>query len=159
MLADKLAGGQVEDLAAFDGRVEAPVKIFQWLQVAEGGGLFAPLQQALSPDVEFVLQEQFQELSVRQLVGGGFLHPQVQAGSQTGEPKLATGFFEVRSHWVLLWMNRPYSARLRIKGWLWAKDRCVCTSRWRCSNSARTSPRRQAPRERALAQASLTVLK
>ena len=65
MLANELASGQIEDLTAFDGRVETPVEVFQRLEVAEAGGLFASFQLALGAHVEFVLQEQFQELNVR----------------------------------------------------------------------------------------------
>jgi hypothetical protein len=53
----------------------------------------------------------------------GFLNTQIQAARQARKPELAASFFEVVSHLILLWMNRPYSARLRIKGWLCAKDR------------------------------------
>jgi len=118
VLTDELAGGQLEDLAAFDGGVEAPVKVLQRFEVAETGGGFAPFQPTLGAHVQFVLQEQFHELNVRQLMGSGFLQTQVQAGGQAGEPELATGFLEVMGHGILVWMNRPYSARLRIKGWL-----------------------------------------
>ena len=65
VLADKLAGGQFKDLAAFDRGVEAPVEVLQRFEIAEGGSFFAPFQLALGAHVEFVLQEQFQELRVR----------------------------------------------------------------------------------------------
>jgi hypothetical protein len=41
-LADELAGGQVKNLAAFNGGIEAPIKILQWFEVAKAGGLLVP---------------------------------------------------------------------------------------------------------------------
>jgi len=73
VLADELAGAQVKNLASLNGGVEAPIKILQRFEVAKAGGLLAPFQKPLLAHVQFVLQEQFQELNVRQLMGAGFL--------------------------------------------------------------------------------------
>jgi hypothetical protein len=35
---------------------------------------------------------------------------------------LATGFFEVMRHWILLWMNRPYRVVLRTPGGAWSRN-------------------------------------
>src|SRR5437660_6363495 len=53
--------------------LKAPIKILQRFEVAKAGGLLAPFQKPLLAHVQFVLQEQFQELNVRQLMGAGFL--------------------------------------------------------------------------------------
>jgi hypothetical protein len=38
--------------------------------------------------VEFVLEDQFEELAVAQAIGGGFLQPHGQALAQTGQAQL-----------------------------------------------------------------------
>ena len=60
------------------------------------GGLGAPAQQALLAGVEFILNDQFQELRVAESVGPGFLQAQAQGARQAGEPELFELDFEVR---------------------------------------------------------------
>ena len=79
-LADELAGGQFIDLLTTNAGVEAPVKVLQAFGVAETGQLAAFVQQPLAADIQLVLQDQFQELRVGQLVGLGLLQAQVQTG-------------------------------------------------------------------------------
>src|SRR2546427_147933 len=70
-----------EDLTGFWGQgVKAPIKIFQGFGVAEAGQFLPSLDRALLAHVEFVLKDQLQKLSMRQLVRLGFLQPQLQAG-------------------------------------------------------------------------------
>ncbi len=67
------AGRQfIHDLAR-DGGVEAEVEVVQRLELAERGGFDAALPQAFVPDVQFVLQDQFQKLGVAQPVPGRLL--------------------------------------------------------------------------------------
>lgn len=97
-LADELAGSQVVDLLAFDGRIEGPVKVFEGFGIAEGGG-FGPFgDQTLMPDVEFILKDQFEELFMGQLMGAGFLQAQLQAGQEAGETQLTGVLHEVLVH-------------------------------------------------------------
>jgi hypothetical protein len=44
--------------------------------------------------VEFVLEEKFEELCMRELVRGGFMQTEVEALHQTGETELAGLVFE-----------------------------------------------------------------
>ena len=87
-LTNELAGRQVIDLFARDGGIEVPVKVLQGPEVAEVGGLGPPSQEPFFAGVEFVLDDQFQELGVAESVGGGFLQTQAQGASQAGEPEL-----------------------------------------------------------------------
>ena len=61
------------------------------LQLAEQRRLDAPLQLAVGPHRQFVLQDQFQELGVAQAVAGGLLQPHLQALQQPGEAQLLQG--------------------------------------------------------------------
>ena len=79
-LANELTGGQIIKLLAFDRGIKTPIKIFQRFGVAEAGQFSASLDSALLAHVEFVLKDQLQKLSVRQLMRLGFLQPQLQAG-------------------------------------------------------------------------------
>ena len=88
VLPDELAGGQIEDLLALDGGVEAEVEVFERARVVEGGGFDPPGQEPLVPDVEFVLDDQLQELLVAQPIGRGLLDPDFPRLGQPREPKL-----------------------------------------------------------------------
>jgi hypothetical protein len=79
------------DLGPIDLGVELPVEVFQRLEIGELGQLFAPLQASLGANVEFVLEEQFEELAVGKAVGGGLLEAEFQSSSQAGKAQLATG--------------------------------------------------------------------
>lgn len=50
-----------------------PVEVFQGLEGAKVGGFGAAGQHALVADVEFVLKDQFEELTVAEAAGSGFL--------------------------------------------------------------------------------------
>jgi hypothetical protein len=65
-LWDEVAGGQIENVFAVDGRIKTPVEVFQCFQAAEVGGLGAAFHQPLLANVNFVLADQFQELGVAQ---------------------------------------------------------------------------------------------
>ena len=49
------------------------------------------------PDVEFVLQDEFQKLGVTKPVGGGFLEPDAEGLAQAGEAEFFQGGFEAGS--------------------------------------------------------------
>ena len=88
-LADEPAGGQVEDLLAGDGRIERPVELVESLQFAEGGRLHAASDLPFFADEQLVLQDQFQELGMAQLMPEGFLEPDIEGLGQAREPQLA----------------------------------------------------------------------
>ncbi len=71
--AQVVAGGQLEDLFAVDGGIELPVEIFQAFERAEVGGFGATGQHSLMAHVEFVLEDEFEELAMAEAGGGGFL--------------------------------------------------------------------------------------
>jgi len=79
-LPDELSAGQLIKLLPLDRRIERPVEVVEGFLIAEAGRLFALINQALLPDVEFILKDQFQELFVRQLMRTSFLQAQFQTG-------------------------------------------------------------------------------
>ena len=93
--ADELAAGQIENLLFVNGGIEAPVEVLQRFEGVEVGGLGAAFQLALLPDVEFILEDEFQKLGMAQTIGGGFLEPDAQGLAQAGETELFQGGFEV----------------------------------------------------------------
>ena len=76
-LAHELAGGQLVDRLALDGGVEAPVEVVQGLPLAKAGGLEPARDQALASDVEFILEDEFQEFLGREGIAAGFLQAHV----------------------------------------------------------------------------------
>ena len=66
------SGREVVDLFAIYGAVEAEVEAVEGALFAEVGTLGAAFDHALVAYIEFVLQEQFQELEVVELVAAGF---------------------------------------------------------------------------------------
>ena len=96
--AHELRRGQLEDLGTVDLRVELPVEVLQRLQVRELRQFLAPLKAAVVPDVEFVLEEQFQELSMGDAVDGRLVEAQFEAGGQSGQAELAAGVQEWIRH-------------------------------------------------------------
>jgi len=84
-LAEVPSGGQLIDLLAADRGVELPVEVLKRFEGPEVGGFGSPLQVALLPDIEFILEDQLQELLMTKSVGGGFLKPDIQALGQARE--------------------------------------------------------------------------
>ena len=100
-MADEVAGGQIINVFAVDGRIETPVEVFQRFQAAEISGLGAAFHQPLLADIDFVLADQFQELGMAKPVGDRFLQAHVQGLQQTGEAELFQGVFKMCSYTVL----------------------------------------------------------
>ena len=73
LLADKVTGGQFVDPRAIDGSIEGEVEVVQRADLAEVGGFLAPGDCALLSHVEFVLENDFQELMVRSLLASASL--------------------------------------------------------------------------------------
>ena len=78
-MANEMARGQIVNLRAFDGGIELPIELLQGFEFAEGGALFASLDLTLRTDIEFILEDQFQELVMGQLMGSGFLDSSLPA--------------------------------------------------------------------------------
>ena len=74
-----------------DGGVEAPVEVIKRFQVTEVRQIGVPRHQALLPDVQFVLTDEFEELGMAQTIGGGFLQAHVQGLAEAGETELFQG--------------------------------------------------------------------
>src|SRR5271166_4675810 len=107
----------------------------------EIGGLAAPRKDALVTYVDFVLQEEFEELGIGESIGFGFLQAQFQAVKQSGKMQVLDVLFESVSHHFGMgwwWLTKSEQVfRSRTRGWLWAKLKAVCSD---CSPiSRRTS--------------------
>ena len=76
-----------------------PVEFVQRLQFAEGGRLHAAIDLPLVAHQQLILQDQFQELGVAELVAGGFLQPHVQGFGQAREPQLRAGWSAIDHSW------------------------------------------------------------
>jgi hypothetical protein len=50
-LADKVGGGQLVDLGAFDRRIEVPLELIQGLELEKSRRFLSPFDQAMSADV------------------------------------------------------------------------------------------------------------
>ena len=74
----KQSAGELVDLLAVDAFIEAKIKAIECAFIAEGGAFGASFDGALFTDIEFVLQDQFEELFVCEVVADGFLKPQVE---------------------------------------------------------------------------------
>ena len=61
----------------------------------EVGGFGAARQQTLVAHVEFVLQDQFEELAMGEPIGGGLLQAHRQTLSQTGQAQGSQGGIKV----------------------------------------------------------------
>jgi len=61
--------------------------------VAEVRRLGVAFELALLPDMDLVLQDEFQKLGVTEPVGGGFLKPDAQGLAQAGEAEFLSGWF------------------------------------------------------------------
>ena len=84
-MVKELAGGELLDPAAVDGAVEGVVEVFQGFLIAEVGLFQAALELTLAAHMEFVLEEEFEELQVVELVTAGFLEALLKGGVQAAE--------------------------------------------------------------------------
>ena len=86
--ADEPTGGQVVDLLLVDRWIEREVKVLERLELAKGSRLDPPADEPIRTHDQFVLQDQFQELGMGQLVAGCFSEPNLQRFGQPGQPQL-----------------------------------------------------------------------
>jgi hypothetical protein len=82
-LAHEGTGSKLVELGALEGWIEGPVEVFQRAGIAESGVLAALFDEALIPGVEFVLDEQFEELEVGECMGGSLLETELKAGEES----------------------------------------------------------------------------
>ena len=73
MLTHKVRGGQFINLSAIDAGIEAKVEVLKGARFPEIGGFAAPGKDALVTYIDFVLQEEFEELGIGKSIGLGFL--------------------------------------------------------------------------------------
>ncbi len=104
-LADEVTRRQFVDPVPLDARIKRPVEPLERLEFPEAGGSGSPFELTLIPDVELILNEQFQEFLMAQTVALGLLHSNFQARGKARKPKL----FEHRFESVL------HNFRLRLK--------------------------------------------
>jgi hypothetical protein len=97
-----VTGGQFVDARAIDGRIEGEVEVVQRADLTEVGSLLAPGDGALLSYVDFILQNDFQELGVGKSVGFGLLEAPLERAKQPRETQAVRIFFEgvVRHDWV-----------------------------------------------------------
>ena len=88
LLPHELAGGQLVDLAPVDRGIEGEVEVFQGTRLPEVCHLVAAHDLSLVAHIEFVLDDQFKELGIRQPVGFSFLETQLQTAKQPGQAQL-----------------------------------------------------------------------
>ena len=88
---DELTGGQIVDLFAVNGWVEAEVERIQGALIAEVGSFGAPLNHSLLAYVQLVLQKQFEELHVIEVIAACFLQAYFQTACQSAQAQLPQG--------------------------------------------------------------------
>jgi len=76
-LAEEAAGRQIADLFLGELGIVSPVKMVERLAFAELSELDAALDQAVAAHVEFILQDQLEELQMRELMTARFGQPDV----------------------------------------------------------------------------------
>jgi hypothetical protein len=84
-------GGELVDLGTIDRGVEAEVEAVEGAFFTEGGGFVATGDHALMSDIEFVLEEEFEELFVGEVVASGFLQAQVESRGEAAQAQFLEG--------------------------------------------------------------------
>jgi len=77
-VVEELAGGQLEELPAWERGVELPIELIEGLEIPEARELGAAVDPAMITDGDFVLEDEFEKLEVAQATGLGFLNPDVE---------------------------------------------------------------------------------
>ena len=88
MLAHEVARRQLEDWLFGNVRIEAPIELIERLDLTELGGLDAALQLAIGTHREFVVEDQFQELAMIEMIGDGLVQAHLQGRQQARQAKL-----------------------------------------------------------------------
>src|SRR5271168_2612169 len=90
-----MAGCQFIDLLAGDAGIETPVEVFEGLEGTELGRLGSQRESALFPHVEFVVQDEFEELGMGEPVGSSLLEAHGKGLAQSGQTQLFEDGVEV----------------------------------------------------------------
>jgi hypothetical protein len=94
-LADKVPGRQLVELLARDRGIEPPIEVLKAFERGKLGGDGATRDFALFADVDLVVEDQLQELAMREPVGRGFLEPDGEGLAEAREAQLLEGDIEV----------------------------------------------------------------
>ncbi len=92
---NELSGGQLINFFGGDAGIKSPVKVLQGFEAIKVGGFGATLQKALFAHIDFILEDEFEELSVRESIGSSFLEANVESAVQPGKPELFADGFKV----------------------------------------------------------------
>ena len=93
-----MTGGQFVNLSAVDAGVKAEVEVVQRTRFTEVGRFVATGDSPLVAHVDLILEDEFEELSIRKAIGFGFLQAQLQAVKQPRKPQGAGMLFEGVDH-------------------------------------------------------------
>lgn len=104
-VADELTGGQFEKGFSFDVWVELPVEIFQRFEVPEVGFLQGPLHFSVLSGVEFVIDQQFEEVVEIKLIGPGLLQPEFEVCEDSGKSEFLEFFEKSVTHKMPPWIE------------------------------------------------------
>jgi hypothetical protein len=91
VFSEEASSGQLEDHFAGNSGVKAPVEVLQTFRMPEGSRLGPSPELSLVTDVKFILEDEFEKLSVGELVGGSFLQPGWQTLAEAGEAEFFEG--------------------------------------------------------------------
>ena len=105
VLPDEVTGCQFVNAGSGHRWVKAEVEVFEVALLAKAGGLIVALDQTLVADVDFVLEHQFEELTVGEAVGFGFLKAQLNAVEQSREAQLLGMAFDGLVHRLMIWIE------------------------------------------------------
>jgi len=104
-VADKLTGGQFKKGFPFDVGVELPVEILQRFEVPEVGFLQSSLHFPVLSGVEFVIDQQFEEVVEIELIGPGLLQPEFKVCKDSGKAEFLEFFEKSVTHKMPPWIE------------------------------------------------------
>jgi hypothetical protein len=91
MFSEEASGGQLENHFAGNSGVKTSVEVLQTFRMTEGSRLGASPELSLVTDVELILEDEFEELGVGELIGDSFLQPGRQNLAEAGEAEFFEG--------------------------------------------------------------------
>ena len=97
-VCDEAGAGQFDDLGLGNLRIEAPVEVGERLDRRDPGLFQAAREEPIGAPGEFVLDEQFEKLQMRQRRGFGLRDAPGQGLDHAGEPQMAEPGRELGIH-------------------------------------------------------------
>jgi hypothetical protein len=94
MLLDKSACGKFEDERAIKAGIEAPVEGIECLCVAKAGALNASSNESISPPLQFVVNEESEEVRWPERISSRLLSANGKGVSHAAQAELAQGTIE-----------------------------------------------------------------